>query len=100
MNKEHLAVHVTYTPDYEEGRLLGIPKIDNGKGKTVKEAVVQLPTDHQLQENVVGLCFDTTAANTGKRNGAATLIEGELNCKCAYFGCRHHICELISGGNF
>ena len=98
ISQENLAVHVSYTPGYEEGRLLGIPKMGDGKGNTIKDAVVKAVTDHQLQDNVVALCFDTTAANTGKRKGAAVLIEEELNCKCAYFGCRHHVSELICGG--
>lgn len=46
------------------------------------------------------MSFDTTASNTGIRNGACVLIEKKLDKKLLYFACRHHFYELIISGLF
>src|SRR6218665_1295923 len=40
------------------------------------------------------MCFDTTASNTGRRNGACVLLEQKLE-KDLHLACRHHILELV-----
>lgn len=39
------------------------------------------------------MVFDTTASNTGIRNGCAVLIECELKHSLLWLACRHHIYE-------
>lgn len=46
------------------------------------------------------ICFDTTASNTGRKNGACPLIEQDLGKQLLYFACRHHIFELVSEAVF
>ena len=42
------------------------------------------------------MCFDTTASNTGKFNGACILLEELLDHPLLWTVCRHHVHEVIS----
>ena len=53
-----------------------------------------------IENQVVALCFDTTASNTGHRRGACVQIEQKLNQDLLYLACRHHIMELLIGTTF
>ena len=53
-----------------------------------------------LAEKVVGMSFDTTASNTGRKNGACILLETKLKTDLLYFACRHRILELVIGEVF
>ncbi|KAF0746730.1 Uncharacterized protein FWK35_00015453 [Aphis craccivora] len=44
--------------------------------------------------------FDTTASNTGRYNGACTLLENKLDRDIIFFSCRHHIFKIILAGIF
>ena len=55
---------------------------------------MQMAKDWEIVDNIIGTCFDTTASNTGARQGAAILIESQLKRAILYLGCRHHHCEL------
>jgi hypothetical protein len=44
--------------------------------------------------------FDTTASNTGRLNGACTLLEKSLDREILFLTCRHHIFELVLQGVF
>lgn len=46
-------------------------------------------------DKVEGMCFDTTASNTGKMKGACILLEHYLGKDLLYLACRHHILEII-----
>lgn len=48
-------------------------------GVSQKNAVIKMMEDWKVKENVIALLFDTTASNTGLRNGCAVLIENSLN---------------------
>ena len=97
---ENLAVLVTCPPGYEEGKLLGIPKTPNGTDAATKDAVCTLLTDWNINDDILALVFDTTASNSGKDKGASVLIEKELNYKVGYFGCRHHVAELMASATW
>ena len=56
-------------------QLLRVQKIPNGTGKEQAKAVVDALEDWNLADKVVSMVFDTTAANTGRINGACTHIE-------------------------
>ena len=94
---ESLAVLVSGSPEYEEGKLLGVPCIERSTGTSQSAASYDLLTTWGLTENVVALVFDTTASNSGVHKGAAKLLEEKLNTKVFYFACRHHILELLVG---
>ena len=71
--------HVDHLPIIVSGlgvnQLLKIAKILNGTGHSPANAVVLASEEWGLAEKVVGMSFDTTASNTGKKNGACILIK-------------------------
>ncbi|ESN97854.1 hypothetical protein HELRODRAFT_177490 [Helobdella robusta] len=43
----------------------------------------------------IGMCFDTTASNTGKLNGACTLLKKAMGRNLLWMACRHHKFEVL-----
>ena len=41
------------------------------------------------------MCFDTTASNTGRKNGACVSLEHKLDKDMLWLACRHHILEIV-----
>lgn len=74
---------------------IGVPKISRGTGEEQAKAVVTLLKEWEIADELCGMVFDTTAANTGVTNGACVLIENELGRQLLHFACRHHIYELM-----
>ena len=89
---DRLPVLVTGT-DTEQ--LLGVPKLTSGTGKAQAAAALSCLNDWNICDNVKGICFDTTASNTGCFNGACILIERALGRNLLHFACRHHIMEIV-----
>lgn len=83
-----------------EGKLLGALPIQDGTGLSMAQKMVQVLTDWDLTTFVTSLVFDTTSANTGKFQGAATRMEVLMHRKMFWSGCRHHICELLLGSSW
>lgn len=75
--------------------LLGIPKLENGTAIKQFEAIKKLLFDYNLFDQVAGMCFDTTATNTGPVGGTCVLLEQFFERKLLHLACRHHIAELI-----
>lgn len=48
-----------------KSQLLGVPCLQSGTGKNQATAICQLIHEWKLKEKISGLCFDTTATNTG-----------------------------------
>lgn len=76
-------------------QLLGIPKIQNGSGENQAHAVYKLLTEWNVCNDVVAFCTDTTSSNTGCYNGAIVLLQQMLGRSILYFGCRHHVYEIL-----
>lgn len=53
--------------------------------------------DWKVSDQVVGISFDTTSANTGRLNGACVLIEQKLGKDLLWLACRHHVLEVVCG---
>lgn len=68
--------------------------MDDATGVSQKDAVIKMLDDWKVKENVVALVFDTTASNTGVRNGCAVLIEKEIKRSLLWLACRHHVYEV------
>lgn len=92
---ERLAVLISGEPEYIEGKILGVPEIKDGTGSSMAAATYTLLEEWKLLKNVVGISFDTTASNSGWKNGACVKIENLLDRKLFYFACRHHILERV-----
>lgn len=103
---EHLTKkqHVERLPILVSGKgvekLLGVPKLPGGTGEDQATAVVEALEEWGISEKVIGMCFDTTASNTGIRSGACLRIEQKLGRDLLYFACRHHILELVLSAAF
>jgi len=75
--------------------LLGIVKIPYGPGLAQANATFQLLNMWEVAVDIVGMCLDTTASNTGFKNGACVLLEQQMERYLLYFACRHHMHEVI-----
>ena len=101
---EKLAILVSGRPDYIEGKLLSVPSLCDEDGDPTSTGIAQADAcweqiqKYQLQDNIVGVTFDTTASITGCHKGALKLIEEKLGRAVLHFGCRHHFPELIARG--
>ncbi|XP_044592200.1 ABC transporter G family member 7-like [Cotesia glomerata] len=77
-------------------QLLGIPKLESGTGQNQASAIITTVKQWNINtDNIKALCSDTTASNTGIRNGACVLVEKALNRQLLYLPCRHHIFEIV-----
>jgi len=56
-------------------KLLCVPKLVNGNGRTIADAVKCTVDDWKVEDGVKAACFDTTASNTGKHSGACHLLK-------------------------
>ncbi|KAK3925600.1 Serine protease inhibitor Kazal-type 5, partial [Frankliniella fusca] len=81
-------------------KLLGIPELPHGSGQCISDAVVNLVKEWELQDDVIGLVFDTTATNSGQWGGACILIQQKLDKQLLALACRHHILELVLAAVF
>ena len=77
---------------------LGAPNIPSGTGKDYASVCIELLYKLNIAEQVRVLVFDTTTSNTGISTGACTLIEKALGRELVWVACRHHIMEVVIGG--
>ena len=79
---DRLPIHITGTDIPKKGesaQLLGVPRLtEGGTGRAQADAVISVLRDWNLESSVVGLCFDTTASNTGSSEGCCVLLERHL----------------------
>ena len=76
-------------------QLLGVPKLSSGTGENTSTAVFKLVLDCGLLNQVKCMCFDTTASNTGRKNGACVSLEHKMDKDMLWLACRHHILEIV-----
>ena len=76
-------------------KLLGVPKLASGSGRAAADAVHEHIKSWKCESMVIGMCFDTTASNTGKLNGACTLLEKAMGHNLLWMACRHHMFEVL-----
>lgn len=81
-------------------QLLQVAKLPSGTGSEQAMAVVSTLNEWGLTDRVVGMSFDTTATNTGRKTGACVLIEQQIERDLLYLACRHHIHEIAARVTF
>ncbi|XP_050520208.1 uncharacterized protein LOC126893767 [Daktulosphaira vitifoliae] len=81
-------------------QLLGVPEIPAATGLEMASAVYDTLESWNLIKNVQAIGFDTTASNTGRIKGACMLLEQKLERDLLYFGCRHHVSEIVLAAVF
>ena len=65
-------------------------------GEAQAAAVLDQVDAWGLRDNVKAFVFDTTASNTGVKQGATVRVLKELGRPVFFLACRHHVCELIA----
>jgi hypothetical protein len=75
-------------------KLLSTRFIESSSGIEQKSAVMIALEKWGLFSRVVGTVWDTTSSNSGQHQGAAALIESELNHAVLWLACRRHVSEL------
>lgn len=76
-------------------QLLGVAKSHSGTGANQANEICNLTDDWNLSERITAMGFDTTAANTGIRNGTCALVEKKLGRDLLWLACRHHVSEIL-----
>ena len=76
-------------------KLLSVPKLRDGTANTMTREILQTMDDWGLCDHIKGLCFDTTASNTGAKNGVCIKLELDIGRELLNLACRHHVCEIM-----
>ena len=90
---------VLVTNETEE-KLLHIFKLKDGTGSTMSKSIYFALCGHKLDKQVLGMCYDTTASNTGVKKGACVLLENLLGRDLLNLSCRKHIFEILLEAEF
>lgn len=77
--------------------VIGIPFLVDKKAGSIAEAGMKVLQDWQIEHCIAALSFDTTATNTGRKNGVAVQLEEKMGRPLIWLPCRHHIAELVLG---
>ncbi|CAH0552594.1 unnamed protein product [Brassicogethes aeneus] len=72
-----------------------VPKLSCGTGDSAASAVYETLLTWGLDDQIKCMSFDTTATNTGPRNGACILLEQKIKKDMLWLACRHHIMEIM-----
>ena len=89
--KDRLCVLIRFN---NETHLLGVPGLDHGTGEEQFLAIQKLLDSFQIGRFLHGLCFDTTASNTGRLKGVCTRLAKFHGRKLLMLACRHHVGEI------
>lgn len=92
---EHIAVILHSLMNPMNDKILSITGLNDksstaeNEAKLIQENLQKYPTIHQ---KIIGFCFDTTAVNTGLRNGVVVRLQQHLEKRLLLLACRH-ICS-------
>ena len=92
---EYLAIVLSGSPHMVEGKMLEVEEISDGTGKTQCDTTFAVLEACKATNCIRALVFDTTASNTGGKQGAATRLIKLLNRVLLWFECRHHMAECL-----
>ncbi len=81
-------------------QLLAVPKLGSGSGILQANAVAEVVRQWGVVEDLAGMCFGTTASNTGRLAGTCVLLEQEIGRFMLWLACRHHILEIVLAAVF
>ena len=77
----------------EDDELLGVIEAESGKDRDQAIEIYNLVLSYGLEDEVIGVCTDTTCSNMGKYNGAITLLEQNFGRSLLWLMCRRHSSE-------
>ena len=90
------AVMVSGSPSYIEGKLLAVAKLTSSSGESQFEAVKEQVLLWDIKDQIRSMTYDTTGSNTGANKGCCARLEAWLGRPVMWYGCRHHIGELMA----
>src|SRR6218665_614358 len=90
--EDRVAIIVT---SHEMEKLIAIPKVDKETGEEVPKAASASLLEWDISDKIFVMSFDTTAANTGRKNGTCALLQQKLGKDFLWLACRHHIHEVL-----
>ena len=90
------AIMVSGSSSYIEGKLLAVARLTSSTGEAQFEAVREQILLWDIKDNIRSMTYDTTSSNTGVNKGCCVRLEEWLNRPVMWYGCRHHICELMA----
>ena len=76
-------------------KLVGTTSSERVTGRHQAEAIKHILNAWNLKKQSVAMCFDTSASNTGKFNGACIFLEALLDHPLLWTACCHHVHEVI-----
>lgn len=79
-------------------KIINVSRAESGTGLVTSDIVYEKLRQSGVLDNVIGMCTDTTPANTGHTNGACALFEKKMEKPLLYFACQHHVHEVVLGG--
>ena len=68
--------------------------MEHGTGVAQYNALAKVLKDYGMCDDVKGLCFDTTASNTGRHAGTNIRFSQRQNSILLELACRRHIYDL------
>ena len=93
--EDRLCIKVSFPGSERSDQFLAAPLINPPDGKTMALTIVKTLDNWDIQiDNIIAMCWDTTASNTGVHKGSATLFEKYIKKAILWLGCRHHIGEV------
>ena len=75
-------------------QFIGAPRTPDGSGDGQCEALIRYADLWGVALHIVGMIWDTTSSNTGRKKGSGILFEKVLDRAILYLACRHHVDEL------
>ena len=100
--EDYEAILVSGAPGYIEGKLLSVSKMKDEEGNNTSTGLAQFEVVKEqvllwdVKDQIRSLTFDTTASNTGAHVGTCKRVEEWLGHPVMWFGCRHHVPELMA----
>lgn len=76
-------------------KLLSVPKLTAETGENTSAAVYNAMEQWNVTNQVRAMSFDTTASNTGAKNGSCALLEAKTGRDLLWLACRHHLFEIM-----
>ena len=93
--EDRLCIKVSFPGSERSDQFLAAPLINSPDGKTMALTIVKTLDNWDIPiDNIIAMCWDTTASNTGVRKGSATLFEKYIKKAILWLGCKHHIGEV------
>ena len=97
--KERVTV-IASSPEMKEEVLLGIPAVPTSSGIHQVSGILPLIEKYEISHNIFSVNIDSTASNTGKWAGSATILQKHIDSPYVWIICRHHIVETLARHGF